>query len=139
MSIKKVTIAGIAGGVVAFFLGWLIFGILLMDFMSEHMNTTLNRPETEFIWWAMIASNLIWGITYAYIFNRWANVNSLAGGFGAGAIIAFLFCLAFAFSFYSMTTLYNDLTAVAVDVAANTVMGAVTGGVIGFVLGKIKD
>ena len=33
----KVLLAAIVGGVVAFLLGWLLFGILLADFMDKNM------------------------------------------------------------------------------------------------------
>lgn len=139
MSIKKVTIAGIAGGVAAFFLGWLIYGILLKDFMAEHSNTSIMRPETDFIWWAMIASNLLWGIFLAYVFNRWASISSLGAGFSGGAIISFFIGLTYSLSFYAMSTMYNDMTGLAVDIVVGTVMGGIIGAVVGFVLGKIKD
>lgn len=139
MSIKKVSIAGLAGGVVAFFLGWLIYGILLKDFMADHMNTSIMLPDADMVWWAMIVSNLVWGFTLAYIFNRWANISTLSAGLSAGAIICFLISLSYSLSFYAMSTLYTDMTGLAVDIIAGTVMGAVIGAAVGFVLGKIKD
>lgn len=139
MSIKKVTIAGIAGGVAAFLLGWLIYGILLKDYMAENFNNSIMRPETDFIWWAMIASNLLWGIFLAFVFNRWAAVSSLGAGFSGGAIISLFIGLTYSLSFYSMSTMYNDMTALAVDIIVGTVMGGIIGAVVGFVLGKIKD
>jgi hypothetical protein len=139
MSIKKVSIAGIAGGVVAFFAGWLVYGILLKDFMAEHMNMSIHRAETDFIWWAMIASHLVWAVLLAYIFNRWANITTLGAGFSAGAVISLLVSLGYGLSFYGMSTLYTDLTGLAVDIVTSTVMGGIIGAVVGFVLGKIKD
>ncbi|MBK8611603.1 MAG: hypothetical protein IPL84_17105 [Chitinophagaceae bacterium] len=139
MSIKKVTIAGITGAVVSFLLGWLIYGLLLVEFMAEHTNAAFMRPEAEMIWWAMIASNLFWAILLAYIFNRWANITTVASGISAGAIICLLVGLAYSLGYYGMSTIYTDMTGLAIDIIAGTVMGAVVGGVIGFVLGKIKD
>ncbi len=139
MSIKKISIAGIAGGVVAFFAGWLIYGILLMDFMAAHSNTSINRTEEEFVWWAMIISNLAWGFLLAYIFNRWANINTVWAGMVAGATICFFVGLSYSLSMYALTTLYNDMTGLLVDNVLGIVMGAIIGGVVGLVLGKIKD
>lgn len=139
MSIKKVSIAGLVGAVVSFLLGWLIYGLLLGDFMAEHTNSTFMRAETDMVWWAMVASNIFWALLLAYIFNRWANISTAAAGMSAGAIICLLVGLAYALSYYAMSTIYNDLTGLAVDVVAGMVMGGIVGAVIGFVLGKVKD
>lgn len=139
MSIKKITIAGIAGGVVYFLLGWLVYGILMKNFYAEHMNNCAMRPEADMIWWALIVANIMWGVLIAYIFNRWANITSLSAGLSAGAILFLLLGLAFGLGFYAYTTMYNDMTGMIVDILIGTVMGAIVGGVVGFVLGKIKD
>lgn len=138
MSIKKITIAGIAGGVVYFLLGWLVYGMLMKDFYAEHMNNSIMRPEADMIWWAMIASNLLWGILIAYIFNRWANITTFAAGLSAGAMIYLLMGLAFSLGFYAYSTMYNDTTGLLVDLVMGIVMGAIVGGVVGLVLGKVK-
>ena len=36
MNLKKLLLGGIAGGIVFFLLGWLIYGKLLMGFMTAH-------------------------------------------------------------------------------------------------------
>lgn len=139
MSIKKILIAGIAGAVVAFLLGWLLYGILLKDFMAEHTNASFMRAETDMIWWAMIASHIFWGIFLAYIFNRWATITTFGAGLSAGFVICLLLGLAYSLGYYGMSTIYTDLTGLGVDVVVGAVMGAIVGGVVGLVLGKIKD
>jgi hypothetical protein len=139
MSIKKITIAGIAGGVVYFLLGWLVYVILLKDFYAAHMNSCAMRPEADMIWWALIVANIMWGIFIAYIFNRWANITSFSAGLSAGAILFLLLGIAFGLGLYGYSTMYNDMTGLVVDILLGTVMGAIVGGVIGFVLGKVKD
>jgi len=139
MNIKKISIAGIAGGVVAFLLGWLIYGKLLMDFMAEHGNSSVMRAEADMIWWALILSNIFWGVMLAYIFNRWANINTLGAGATAGATISLLIGLSMNLGFYATSTVYKDMTGLVVDILAGIVMGAVVGAVVGLVLGKIKD
>ncbi len=139
MSIKKISIAGITGGAVYFILGWLVYGILLKDFYSTHMNNSIMRPDAEMIWWAAVASNLFWGILMAYIFNRWAHITTLSAGLSAGAMISLFMGLGFSLGFYAFSTMYNDMTALVADVAVNVAVGAIVGAVVGFVLGKIKD
>jgi hypothetical protein len=138
MSIKKITIAGLAGGVAAFLLGWLVYGIILKDMIAEHSNTSFMRAETDMIWWALIVSNLAWGFLLAYIYNRWANITSPGAGFSAGAIICLLIGLSYSLSMYSMSTLYTDSTGLIMDIVTGTIMGGIIGAIVGFVLGKVK-
>ena len=139
MSIKKITIAGITGGVVHFLLGWLVYGMLLEEFFKSNMNNTIMRPEAEMIWWALILSSLLYGIFYAYIFNRWANITTFSAGLSAGAVIALIVGLSMSLGAYAFSTMYGTMTGMAVDVVVAVVMGAIVGAVVGLVLGKIKD
>ena len=127
------------GGISFFFLGWLIYGVLLMDFMSEFSNTTFNRPEEEMVWWAMILSNMASGFIFSIIFG-WLNNKTIIGGVKIAAIIGVLFALSIDLSFYSMTTLYSSFTPIIVDIIAFTIMSAITGGIIAWVmnLGKTE-
>ena len=53
----KILRGTIFGGISNFLLGWVIYGILLMGFLSANMNQCAARPD-EMIWWALILSNL---------------------------------------------------------------------------------
>ena len=133
MNFKKLLLGGIAGGVAFFLLGWLIYGMLLMDFMSKHPGTAgdLSRPEEDFMY--LIIGNLLMGFLFAYIFLK-ANVNSLANGLVTGGIIGALMSAGFNCVMYATTTITSK-TAMAADVAAMTVMCALGGAVIGMVMG----
>ncbi|OFY47904.1 MAG: hypothetical protein A2W85_10785 [Bacteroidetes bacterium GWF2_41_31] len=133
MKTTKIVIGGIVGGISFFFLGWLIYGVLLMDFMSEFSNTTFNRPEEEMVWWAMILSNMASGFIFSIIFG-WLNNKTIIGGVKIAAIIGVLFALSIDLSFYSMTTLYSSFTPIIVDIIAFTIMSAIAGGIIAWVM-----
>jgi hypothetical protein len=49
MNIKKVAIGGLAGGIVSFLLGWLIYGMLLVDYMTNNYSQAINRAEADMI------------------------------------------------------------------------------------------
>ncbi|MBN2892920.1 MAG: hypothetical protein JXL97_13720, partial [Bacteroidales bacterium] len=55
----KILRGTIFGGIAFFLLGWLVYGMLLMDFMAANSNNCAARLDDEMIWWAMIVSNLI--------------------------------------------------------------------------------
>ena len=58
------------GGITYFFLGWLVYGFLLMDFFSSRSNMCANRPEGEMIWWAIIVSNLLAALFLTLFLDR---------------------------------------------------------------------
>lgn len=131
----KTLLAGLVGGVVAFLLGWLLYGILLLDFMKANTNQCMNLDMKDMNMVTMIISNLLWGLLLALILG-WANVTSFMGGLMKGAMYGILLALAFDLQFSSMTTYFNNMNAMIADVAVTTVMNALVGGVVGWMLGR---
>ncbi len=136
MSSKKFLIGGLAGGVVFFLLGWLLYGMLLMDFMMEHSNSSSGafRAETEMIWWAMVVGNLALGFLLSYVLNK-ANVAGAMAGATTGAIVMLLMSTAIDCIMYAQLNLW-DTTGMVVDILVSTVMGAIVGAVIGWLNGR---
>ena len=128
----------VIGGIAFFLLGWLIYGILLMDYSAENYNHCANRPGENVIWWAMVLSNFTTAFLLTLILN-WAGAKGAAGGLKYGAVFGFLVALAMNLSFYSMTTMFNHFFALVVDVLAYTVIMAIAGMVIVLVWGKPKE
>ena len=131
----KVLLAGLAGGIVYFLLGWLVWGILLANVMTPP--ECIARGDESMIMWAMALSCIIWGLLVAIICSRWAGVSTFAGGANVGAILGAFTSLSWGFSMYSMTTSYT-LQDVGIDTVANLVVTAIVGGVVGLVLGRGK-
>lgn len=134
----KTLLAGLVGGVVAFFGGWLIFGILLMDYYSA--NTTVYEglmkepPDMLFL----VISNLAWGFFFACLFQKIGGIKSFGSGFTNGLIFSFIAMLMFDASMYAFFNL-NSMTLIIVDVVVGTLFGAIVGGVVGLVLGTGKQ
>jgi hypothetical protein len=134
---SKLLVAGLVSGVAGFLLGWLVYGMLLMDFMAAHTTVYAGLMKEPPFVPGIFISNLCWGLLFAYIFQKWANITDFGGGFSAGLIITFLMSLSidvFQFSFMNL----GDTTMYAVDVVVGTLMGGVMGGAAGMVLGKGK-
>ena len=139
MNTNKFLVGGIIGGIANFLLGWLIWGTLLMDFMNEHtseVGKAAMRGEENMIWWALIAGNLLYGLLLSYILNKSGTASASAGA-TAAAVFGLLFAGAVDLYIYAQMDLW-DTTAIAVDVAANTVVTAIVGGIIGWYLGMGK-
>jgi hypothetical protein len=133
----KTIIAAIAGAITTFLLGWLIYGILLMDFMETHTikyeGLMINPPRLG----VLFASHLIFSLMLAYVFNTWANARTFSSGFTNGLIISGLITLSIDLGYYAFMNLM-DTTGLAVDVIVSTLIWSIAGGVIGLVLGKVK-
>lgn len=137
MKTNKILLGGLAGGVAFFFLGWLIWGILLYDYTSANMNQCASRPMGEMVWWAMIVSNLAFGLLLAVIF-AWSNISGFFAGLKAGAVIGLLMSISIDLSFWSMTTMFSGMTALVADIIAYTVVTALIGAIVGWVMGTGK-
>jgi len=139
MSTKKLVIGGVVGGVALFLLGWLIYGMLLMNFLMEEHGlpepTGVNRAEPLLLY--VFLGNLIAGFFIAYIFLK-TNTATFFGGLFLGGVMGLLIAA-------SMDTLNFGLThlmsrkGVIIDAAAACVLWSLGGAVVAFTLGKVKN
>ncbi len=138
MDIKKLLIGGITGGILFFLLGWLVYGMLLMDFMNSHQGAAGNvqRAEADMQYLYLVIGNLAMGFMLAYVFLK-GNVNSMMDGFITGGILGLLIAVGYDCMIYATSTVISK-TAMAADVAVMTVMTAIVGAVIAVVMGMGK-
>ena len=137
MNIKKIIIGGLAGGIGYFFLGWLVYGILLAGYMKANFNACASRPEQNMIWWAMILSNICWGIFLAVIFSL-SKAGSIVAALRTSLVVGLLIALTMNLSFYSMTTMYMNITAMFVDLITFTLMTCLSGLIVALAMGLGK-
>lgn len=133
----KILRGTIFGGIAFFFLGWLVWGILLSGVMEDMYNTALNRPNNEMIWWAMILSNLVLALLITLIL-RWAGAKNMMDGLKIGAIVGVLYALTVDLGMYSMTTIFNNISGIVIDAVAYAVLTAIIGLVVVLTWGKDK-
>ena len=137
MNIQKILIGGVIGGVVYFLLGWLVWGILLREAMAipADIASVIEIPEDEVRMSFMALSCILWGIFLAFIFNNWASISTFMGGMKGGALIGIFVSLVIGFSMHAMYT-FTSLSNIALDTIGNAVASGITGGVIGWYLGR---
>jgi hypothetical protein len=135
MNTKNVLIGGLSGGVAFFLLGWLIYGILLMDYMTSISPNIpgLNRSDSEFLLGILFISNVLSGLMVAYVFDL-GKINGWLAGLKTGAILGFLVSAAIDSSLYSMTYMVSK-QGMMVDVMASTLMWGVVGALIALAMG----
>lgn len=133
----KVLLATLAAGIAGFLFGWLLFGILLMDFYAANtiVYEGLMRNPPDLI--MIFISNLLTAFLLAFIFNRWANIRNAVEGAQAGFIILGLVAASVDLFLYATMNLHNAWI-MAVDIVANAAFGAFIGAVVALVLGSGK-
>lgn len=130
-------IAIVIGTVYLFLIGWLVFGILLMDYYTAntiHYEGLMNEMP-NFV--TIVISNLAMAFVVVFIFERWAKITTFGKGFVAGIIIGFPFVLSTDLWILGGMNLFTTASII-VDIVVNTVLFAFLGGISGLVLGYKK-
>ncbi len=136
MNAQKRILATVVGTVVAFFGGWIIYGMLAEGLFEGHMDNSLSRGEENMIWWALILGNLFLAYLLAYIFEHWnGGVKGIMAGLKIGVMIGLIMALGYDFMMYSMSTMM-DLTGLFIDVICSGLWMGLTGGAVGFMYGR---
>ena len=135
---SKIIVAALLGALATFILGFICYGLLLMDYMSSNMIPGAMKTEAEmgassyiFLFLGTFASSLL----LAYVFDRWANIRTAGGGAKAGALLGLLMILSFDFGMYATTNLLK-MNFMLLDIALNVVFAAAAGAIIGWWLGR---
>ncbi len=136
---KKILIGGIAGGVAFFLLGWLCYGILFKDLMAAGAGTAtgVERTDEEMNLAAIFIGNLMWGFLFSIVFS-WSKHDGLMSGLFMGAVVGLLMNGGSDFIMYGTSNLMT-MTGTLIDIAVGTVLSTLAGGVIGWVMGMIKE
>ncbi|MBC2845844.1 hypothetical protein [Winogradskyella flava] len=130
MKTKTFVVAGLVGGIVDWLLGWLFYGILFVDTFPQPQEGT---NAMLFITLGCLA----FGFFISYIFNKWAQITTLATGAKAGAIIGLFMGLITIF-FGMANQAEVDYQRFGLELVISIVMAAVVGAVVGLINGKVK-
>ena len=134
----KILRGTLIGGVSYFLIGWLVYGVLLMDFFTPLTNTCANRPEGEMIWWAMILSNLLIAL-FVTLLLKWSGARTITDGLKTGALFGALFTATIDLSLYSMTTMYKSLLPIVIETVVSAAVFAIVGMIIVLTWGKERQ
>lgn len=130
----KTLITGIVAGIVLFFMGYLIYGLVMVNYFMSNMPSYPGLYKEAPELWAIGVGNLVWGILLAWSLNA-AGVASAAKGASYGALAFFLYSLGSALVAYGQMNLYS-LQSVFVEALCMAVMVAPAGAVAGWMLGR---
>ena len=135
----RLILATLARGILYFFLGWLFYGVLLMDFYNAntvHYEGLMKEMPNLYLF---AIGNLITAFLFSWIFQRWAGFRTLLKGLNGGLFLSFFIVLPFDLFFLGAWNLYS-IKYIVVDIVTSTVLGGIIGGVIGWILGfRLKE
>lgn len=121
---KNLLLSGIAGTIVYYLLGWLVYSVLFPEMASGD-----ESPIGIFL------GCLFYVFIYALIFVRWAHITTFKSGFNASVILGLLYALSWhSFSYDGNLDLANSLK----EIISGVLMIAIAGGVVGLVNGKFS-
>jgi len=123
-----------AAFLILFFGGWLVYGIILMDFVQAHTTNYEGLMKMPPSMLSLVVSNVLYALLLVIVFN-WANVKSVTKGSVTGAILFFLMAATFDSSVHAFMNLH-DSTFFAVDIIVFAVLGALMGAVAGGIMGR---
>ncbi len=135
---SKTLIGGLIGGVVAFLLGWVLYGMLFMDTMMKingEIPGLMKAQDDMSGLLPLFLGNCSIGLLVSYIFNNWANITTIPTGAKAGALIGALIGLGVDLSYYGTSNMFT-LSGIALDVVLWTVISSVAGAAVAWWLGR---
>jgi hypothetical protein len=121
--------------VIYFLLGWLVYGILLMDYYNSHLiqyKGLMKEPAP----WVYFIGNLCSVGLLIYVFTL-AEIKTLQKGAVVGMILFLLITLSFDLMLYSGMNLYTGYVFF-VDIIVAALFGGLLGGLGGLFLGMGK-
>jgi hypothetical protein len=136
MNTKQWVVGTIAGGVVLYAIGYVIFEFLLGDFYAANGGSATGVSRDPQIQWAVAIGALAYAALILYSVRT--NVASLTvvGGMKAGATVGFLIWLVADFTLYGITNI-NSLTLTIVDPLVELVHGGIAGAAMAALLPKV--
>ncbi|MCO6510496.1 MAG: hypothetical protein J5I65_06850 [Aridibacter famidurans] len=136
--VVRFLVCSIAGGIVIFVLGYLIYGLALASWIQantvQYPGLIINPPNLV----ALAISNIVWAGMIAFVADNWANAKDFGAGMKVGGILMFFSAMAVNLQNTAFMNIFQNMLVPVVDVAGVTFMGVFAGGVIGFILGKMN-
>ena len=138
MNIKRLSIGSVVGTIALYLLGMLIWQNLFADFFEANSGSATGVDRDTPILWAVIVGTLFYAVLVTLVLESRGASKSLADGLKIGFVVGALLWGTADFILFGITNLSN-LTGTVADTVLEGVRGAIAGGVIAAVLGKVGD
>ena len=132
MTLQRLALGTVVGGLVLFLLGYLVYGVLFATFFATNVGTATGVPREPFNFVALLLGQLAYAAILTMIFG-WGAVTSAGQGAKIGALAGLLFFLGIDLTMYATTNI-QTLAASLVDPLLAAALFAVSGAVIASVV-----
>jgi hypothetical protein len=136
MDAKRSLTGALAGAVVLYATGYLMFDVVFADFYRTNAGSAAGVDRGGQLLWAMAVANLAYGALITFAIGNRTGTLSIGKGATVGAIVGSLLWCTVDFYFYSTTNIAN-LVRTVVDPLLEFVHGGIGGAVIALVLGSM--
>ena len=128
MTTQRFAIGTLVGGLVLFFLGYLIFGVVFAGFFAANAGTATGVPKMPFDFVSLAIGQLAWGAALTLILG-WASVSSVGHAARVSALAGLLFFYGIDLTMFATSNTQN-LKAAVVDPILAAFTFAVAGAAI---------
>ena len=128
MTTQRMVLGTLVGGLVLFFGGYLIFGLLFASFFATNAGSATGVTREPFNFVALALGQLAWGAALTLILG-WARVSHVIAGMKTAGLAGLLFSLGIDLTLYATTNVQN-LTASLVDPILTAILFALSGAAI---------
>lgn len=137
MGSNRFVLAALAGGVVIFAVGGLLYAVVLVSFFEANMGSAVGAMRETPDYAHLVLGQLFFGVFLTVVIDKWARVGGLANGLKIGAIAGLLMGFGFDLTMFAVSNMSN-FTATLVDPFVFATQMACGGAAIGAVLGERK-
>jgi hypothetical protein len=137
MSTKRFTLATIAGGIVLFLAGGLIYGVLTVDFFEANQGSAVGVMRDAPDYLHLFLGQLVFGALLTVIIGKWAGQTGAVAGLRLGAVAGLLFGFGIDLTLFGVMNIAN-ITATLVDPFFFALQMALGGAAVGLVLDKVR-
>ena len=134
MTLQRIAIGTVVGGLVFFFVGYLVFGILLVDFFMSNAGSATGVSRDPISFGPLIVGQLAWGAVLTLILG-WSGASSVAQAAKISWVTGLLFMIGIDFTLYGTSNI-NNMTATVVDAAVASLLFALAGVAISAATGR---
>jgi hypothetical protein len=128
MTLQRLAIGTVVGGLVLFILGYLVYGVLFASFFATNVGTATGVAREPFNFVALLIGQLAFSAVLTLIFG-WGSVSNAIQGAKMGALAGLLIFLGIDLTLYATTNVQN-LAASLVDPLLAAVLFGATGAAI---------